>query len=104
MTLSDQALGQATERESGDPTVEVPAVRPARIRQVTAYAELSRQVHQAGLMNRRYAWYWSRMIAAALAFVLIWVAFFLLGDSWLQIGLAALLAVVVAQFGFLGHD
>jgi fatty acid desaturase len=32
------------------------------------------------------------------------VAFYLLGDSWLQVGVAALLAVVVAQFGFLGHD
>ena len=55
-------------------------------------------------MRRRYAWYWSRMIGASLVFVAVWVAFYLLGDSWLQVGVAALLAVVVAQFGFLGHD
>jgi fatty acid desaturase len=44
------------------------------------------------------------MIGASVAFVAVWVAFYLLGDSWLQVGVAALLAVVVAQFGFLGHD
>jgi len=81
-----------------------PGVRGASARQVSAYAELSRRVRDAGLLRRRYAWYWSRMIATAAAFVLIWVAFFLLGDSWYQIGLAVLLAIVITQFGFLGHD
>jgi fatty acid desaturase len=76
----------------------------ARIRQVSTYADLSRRVQDAGLLARRRAWYWQRMIGAATAFVMIWVAFFLLGDSWLQMGLAGLLAVVTAQFGFLGHD
>jgi fatty acid desaturase len=32
------------------------------------------------------------------------VVFALLGDSWFQLGVAVVLAVVVAQFGFLGHD
>jgi fatty acid desaturase len=77
---------------------------PGRDRHVSAYADLSRQVQGAGLLRRRYAWYWSRMIGASLVFVAVWVAFYLLGDSWLQVGVAALLAVVVAQFGFLGHD
>ena len=34
----------------------------------------------------------------------IWVAFAFLGNSWFQLVLAALLAVVLTQFGFLGHD
>jgi fatty acid desaturase len=80
------------------------ATSPGRDRHVSAYADLSRQVQAAGLLRRRYAWYWSRMITASVAFVAVWVAFCLLGDSWLQLGVAALLAVVVAQFGFLGHD
>ena len=101
---STTRLGRPLHRQVGGSTVEGGDVRPARIRHVSAYAELSRQVREAGLLNRRYAWYWSRMIGAALAFVMIWVGFFVLGDSWLQVGLAALLAVVVAQFGFLGHD
>ncbi len=75
-----------------------------RVRAVSAYADLSRRVHEAGLMRRRYGYYWSRMITMVTAFVAIWVAFALLGDSWLQLGLAVALAVVVTQFGFLGHD
>ena len=77
---------------------------PRQDRHVSAYADLSRRVQAAGLLHRRYAWYWSRMVAACAAFLAAWVAFYLLGDSWLQVGVAALLAVVVAQFGFLGHD
>jgi fatty acid desaturase len=34
----------------------------------------------------------------------IWVAFAFLRNSWFQLVLAALLAVVLTQFGFLGHD
>jgi fatty acid desaturase len=76
----------------------------AQRRHTSDYAELSLAVRTAGLLRRRYAWYWSRMLATGLSFVAIWVAFTLLGDSWFQLGVAALLAVVVAQFAFLGHD
>ena len=71
---------------------------------MTAYAELSRQVQAAGLMRRRLGWYWSRITGTVLAFTVAWVAFVLLGDSWAQMAVAAILAVAVAQFGFLGHD
>ncbi len=33
-----------------------------------------------------------------------WAAFFLLGDRWYQLAVAAYLALVFAQVGFLGHD
>ena len=78
--------------------------RPRRERPATAYADLSRQVQAAGLMRRRLGWYWSRIAAAGVAFALAWVAFALLGDSWWQLAVAVALAVVLAQFGFLGHD
>jgi fatty acid desaturase len=65
---------------------------------------LSRQVQAAGLLERCYAYYWSKIIRLTAAFVAIWVAFAVLGDSWYQLVVAALLAVVLAQFGFLGHD
>ena len=55
-------------------------------------------------MRRRLGWYWSRITGTVLAFTVAWVAFVLLGDSWAQLGVAATLAVAVAQFGFLGHD
>jgi fatty acid desaturase len=82
------------------------AKRPARPRDayVSLYLELSRQVQAEGLLRRRYGYYWTCFAAAASAFVLIWVGVALLKDSWLQLVLAGLLALVSAQFGFLGHD
>ena len=75
-----------------------------RERYVSEYAELSRQIQAAGLLERRYTYYWSKIIGLTGAFAAIWVAFVLVGNSWFQLVLAALLAVVLAQFGFLGHD
>lgn len=44
------------------------------------------------------------MLTTVAAFAGIWVGFVLLGDSWYQLLLAAALAVVLAQFGFIGHE
>ncbi|WP_053204600.1 fatty acid desaturase family protein [Jiangella muralis] len=84
---------------------ETPALRgSARERHVSAYAELSKLVQAAGLLKRRYAYYWTLMLGTVAAFAAIWVGFALLGDSWYQLLLAAALAVVLAQFGFIGHE
>jgi fatty acid desaturase len=68
------------------------------------FAALSRRVRQAGLLRRRRAWYAWRISGTAAALVAGWVLFVLAGDSWWQVGVAVLLAVVFAQLGFLGHD
>jgi fatty acid desaturase len=68
------------------------------------YAALSRQIRQAGLLKRRRTWYAWRIGGTAAALVAGWVLFGLTGDSWWQIAVAILLAVVFAQLGFLGHD
>ncbi|MCW2758728.1 MAG: acyl-CoA desaturase, partial [Nocardioidaceae bacterium] len=52
----------------------------------------------------RQGWYWRQILLAVLAFVAIWVGVVVLGDSWLQLVLAAALGVTITQFGFLGHD
>jgi len=68
------------------------------------YTQLSRQIKQAGLLDRRHGWYAGKislnlaLLAAGLA------AFFLLGDSWWQLVTAAYLAVVATQLAFVGHD
>ncbi|RKS69160.1 fatty acid desaturase [Motilibacter peucedani] len=87
------------------PAGERPA-RPLRNRErhVTDYAELSKQVMAAGLLQRRLGWYWTYGLLLLGAFVALWVGVVLLGDSWLQLGLAALMAVVLSQLTFLGHD
>jgi fatty acid desaturase len=70
----------------------------------SAYAELSRQVRQAGLLDRRPAYYAAKIAGHGLLFAAGWAAFLLLGDSWWQLASAAFLAFVFAQAGFLGHD
>lgn len=75
-----------------------------RERYVSAYTDLAHQVQASGLLKRRYGYYWFKIIATVAAFAGIWVAFAFVGNSWFQLVLAALLGVVLAQFGFLGHD
>jgi len=68
------------------------------------YAALLNEVRNAGLLRRRYRYYAWRVAANLMAFAGAWVAFAFLGDSWWQLGIAALLAVVFAQLAFIGHD
>jgi len=80
--------------------------RPARPRDahLSLYTELARRVQAEGLQRRRYGYYWTCFGANLAVFAGIWVGVAVLRDSWFQLLLAALLAVVSAQFGFLGHD
>ncbi|WP_435820003.1 fatty acid desaturase family protein [Micromonospora purpureochromogenes] len=68
------------------------------------YADLSRQVRAAGLLERRRGYYTGRIGLVVASFVGLWVLFARLGESWWQLGVAAALAVVFAQAGFIGHD
>jgi len=68
------------------------------------YAALSRQVKQAGLLDRRTSYYVWKIILTAAAFAVGWAAFVVIGNSWWQLGVAVFLAVVFGQIGFLGHD
>jgi fatty acid desaturase len=68
------------------------------------YARLSLQVRQAGLMHRRPGRYaWQIAITAALL-AAGWTVFVIVGDSWWQLAVAAFLAIMFTQLGFLGHD
>src|ERR1700729_749080 len=68
------------------------------------YAALSRDVRQAGLLDRRLRYYFWKISLTALALAAGWTAFALIGDAWWQLGVAVYLAVVFGQLGFLGHD
>jgi len=55
-------------------------------------------------MRRRYGYYWTKL-AGAVLLIAAWVAAFLwIGDSWWQLASAAVLAVIMTQTAFLGHD
>jgi fatty acid desaturase len=81
---------------------QAPAALPAR--RGTEYAQLSRQIKHAGLFEPRSRYYtWKIAITAALL-AAGWAAFILVGNSWWQLAVAAFLAVIFTQVGFLGHD
>ncbi len=73
-------------------------------RRGSQYAELSRQVKEAGLLERRpgcYAW----KIAVTVGLLAAgWTVFVVAGNSWWQLAVAVFLAVVFTQVAFLGHD
>jgi len=68
------------------------------------YAQLSRQVRAAGLLARRRGYYRVRIGLTVGLWAAGWAVFPLLGPSWWQLAVAAFLAVMFAQAGFLGHD
>src|SRR5215207_3362357 len=70
----------------------------------SAYAELSRQIKRAGLLDRRPDYYAGK-VATTLGMCGVGVAAFLMvGNSWWQLAVAAYFAVVSTQLGFVGHD
>jgi fatty acid desaturase len=70
----------------------------------TSYARLSHQVRQAGLLAPRTGHYAWRITITTGLLLGGWAAFLLVGDSWWQLAVAAYLAVMFTQLGFLGHD
>jgi fatty acid desaturase len=68
------------------------------------YTQLSRQIKQAGLLDRRRGWYAARISLNLALLAGGWAAFAVLGDSWWQLVTAAYLAVVFTQLAFVGHD
>ncbi|MGH3319590.1 MAG: fatty acid desaturase family protein [Streptosporangiaceae bacterium] len=68
------------------------------------YAELSRRVKRAGLLDRRPAYYGIKIAANVVLLAGGWTAFALLGNSWWQLIVAAYLAVIFTQVAFVGHD
>jgi len=80
------------------------AVTSTRGCEARRYAQLSSQIRQAGLLDRRASAYAVRGIATVAALTAGWAAFFVVGDSWWQPAVAAFLAVTFTQVGFLVHD
>ena len=73
-------------------------------RRWSEYTQLSRQIKQAGLLDRRRGTYAAKIGLNLVLLAAGGAAFFLLGDSWWQLLTAAYLAVVATQLAFLGHD
>lgn len=70
----------------------------------TDFAALNRQIIDAGLLERRPAYYALRASVVTALFAGGWVAFVLIGSSWWTIAVAAVMGPVFAQVGLLAHD
>lgn len=68
------------------------------------YAELSRRVRAAGLLEQRPGYYAARAAVVVALYAAGWAAFAAAGDSWLQLLVAAALALVFGQVALLAHD
>jgi fatty acid desaturase len=68
------------------------------------YRILASQMRDAGLLERHPGRYVVRMGLIVAAFAAGWVALFAVGDSWTSMGVAAFLAFIFTQVGFVGHD
>lgn len=92
------------------PATDVPERRAPRrtggnaARHLSDFTDLSKRVKAEGLMSRSYGYYISRMVALPVALGAVAWASLALGDSWWQLGLAVVLALVMTQIAFLGHD
>jgi len=70
----------------------------------TEYSQVLHAVQSLGLMERRYGYYFTKMLASLVALGGVWVAFSFLGVHWAQLAIAVALAVVTTQVIFLAHD
>jgi hypothetical protein len=81
-----------------------PAPTTARVPRTTGrwseYTQLSRQIKQAGLLDRRRGWYLARIGLNLALLAGGWVAFAMLGASWWQLLIAVYLAVVFTQLAY----
>ncbi|MEV4348777.1 acyl-CoA desaturase [Actinoplanes sp. NPDC049596] len=68
------------------------------------FAGLNRQIVNAGLLERRPAYYAVRASAVTALMAGTWAAFFLIGPSWWTIAVAAVLGVMFSQAALLAHD
>ncbi len=68
------------------------------------YRKLAEEMRTAGLLARRPWTYTVKIGLTVLCFAGAWAAFFLVGDSWATLGVAAVLALMFTQVVFLGHD
>jgi len=88
----------------------VPRIIPTRPRRepgdaiTSTFSALSRTIRDAGLLRRRYAFYIVLMSVLALALGGTITGMILLGDSWLQLLMAAALGIVFTQVAFLAHE
>ena len=85
-------------------TPEAPSTVAPPIKRGSDYSRLTRLVREAGLLRPRLGYYAVAIGLNAALFIGGWVAFFIIGQSWIILLVAVLMAISSAQLGFLGHE
>ncbi len=83
---------------------DVVTTSTARVPMAGGYAELARLVREAGLMRRRPGYYAGVLVALLVGLAAVVAVMVLRRESWWLLVLAPVLAVLLTQAGFLGHD
>jgi fatty acid desaturase len=78
--------------------------RRARSVNPSDFTQLAARVQQAGLMRRRYGYYWAKLVLLPATLAATCVLFYWIGDTWWQLLTAVAFAVIFTQIAFLGHD
>ncbi len=68
------------------------------------FAALCREIRASKLLERRRGDYSVRIAVTGAALAATWLGFALVGDSWYQTIVAAVMGLVFTQVAFLGHD
>src|SRR4029453_3969818 len=68
------------------------------------YTQLSRQIRQAGLLDRRRGWYAAKIAINLALLAAGWAVFALLGQAGGERAVPPYLAGVFTQLAFVGHD
>ena len=110
LTAPQNAPAAATEdaAQTADPSASSAArantTRAATPKPGSSFTALTRQVRELGLMRRRYGYYWAKLIGAVVVLAAWVTGFVWIGDNWWQLAWAGVLAVIMTQTAFLGHD
>ena len=84
--------------------MDVGMPEPARAAGDESLSSLLREVRDAGLLQQRNGYYAIKVVTNLAMLGAVWAAFVVIGDSWWQLVVAALLAFCYTQTGFIGHD
>lgn len=76
----------------------------ARVPVTSTYNELLGRVRGEGLLERRPGFYITVFAVLSVGLLGATAGFVLLGDSWFQLLIAAVLGLIFTQFAFLGHE
>jgi fatty acid desaturase len=68
------------------------------------YLVLAARIRDAGLLRRRRGYYITLFTVLMLALAGAWTGFALLGRTWFQLLIAAVLGILFTQFSFLAHE